>query len=184
MTFDTIIIGGGHSGLQQGIALQKRGQQCLIVCAGESPRRFRDPEWSQEVERHRFEDLGGVWLDDRVLRGDFERLNEGDLLRGIYTEKCGDKPLVADQFILATGSFYSGGLVADPVHVFEPVFGLDVFFEGGHKDWVRPDFFAPQPFMDFGVRVDAERRALRAGRPNLNLQAVGSVVCARDVHHA
>ena len=193
MTFDTIIIGGGHSGLQQGIALQKRGQQCLIVCAGESPRRFRDPEWSQEVERHRFEDLGGVWLDDRVLRGAFDAVNEtglrfrvepGMTLLCLYTEKRGEKPFVADQYILATGSFYSGGLVADPVRIVEPVFGLDVYFEGGHKDWVRPDFFAPQPFMTFGVRVDAERRALRAGRPVLNLQAVGSVVCACDAQHA
>ena len=193
MTFDTILIGGGHSGLQQGIALQKSGQQCLIVCAGESSRRFRDPEWSQAVERHRFEDLGGVWLDDRVLRGDFDAANEtgqrfrvepGMTLLRIYTEKRGDKPLVADQFVLATGSFYSGGLVADPVRIVEPVFGLDVYFTGGHKDWVLPDFFAPQPFMTFGVRLDAERRVLRGGRPVLNLQAVGSVVCARDAQPA
>jgi len=180
MTFDTIIIGGGHSGLQQGVALQKSGQQCLIISTGESSRRFRDPEWSQEVERHRFEDLGGVWLEDRVLRGEFDTANEGDLLRCIYAEKGGEKPFVADQFILATGSFYSGGLVADPVRIVEPVFGVDVFFEGGHKDWVRPDFFAPQPFMTFGVRLDAQRRALRAGRPVLNLQAVGSVVCTHE----
>jgi glycerol-3-phosphate dehydrogenase subunit B len=184
MTFDTIIIGGGHSGLQQGVALQKSGQQCLIISTGESSRRFRDPEWSQDIERHRFEDLGGVWLEDRVLRGDFEVTNEGDLLCRIYTEKRGEESLVADQFILATGSFYSGGLVADPVRIVEPVFGLDVYYEGGHKDWVRPDFFAPQPFMTFGVCLDAEGRALRAGRSVLNLQAVGSVVCARDARHA
>jgi glycerol-3-phosphate dehydrogenase subunit B len=176
MTFDTIIIGGGHSGLQQGIALQKRSQQCLIVSTGESSRRFRDREWSQEVERHRFEDLGGVWLSDRVLGGDFSSNNEGEILNRIFTEGRADKPLEAEQFILATGSFYSGGLVAGPERVWEPLFGLDVFFEGGHKDWVRPDFFAPQPFMDFGVRVDGEGRVSRAGRPVLNLLAYGSVV--------
>ena len=180
MTFDTIIIGGGHSGLQQGIALQKEGQRCLIISAGESPRPFRDSEWSQELERHHFEDLGGVWLDDRVTRGVFESDNEGDLLLYILTEKSGAKSLSAEQFILATGSFYSGGLAADPLHIWEPVFGLDVFYEGGHKDWVNPDFFAPQPFLDFGVRVDAQHRAQRAGRPVLNLLAFGSVVCARD----
>lgn len=176
MTFDTLIIGGGHSGLQQGIALQKQGRSCLIVSTGESPRRFRDPEWSQEVERHRFEDLGGVWLEDRVLGGEFSGTNEGEILNRIFTESRGEKALDAEQFILATGSFYSGGLMADPEHVWEPLFGLDVFFEGGHKDWVRPDFFAPQPFMSFGVLTDAEGRVLRAGRPVLNLLAYGSVV--------
>jgi hypothetical protein len=47
MTFDTLIIGGGHSGLQQGIALQKQGNSCLIVSTGESPRHFRDPEYPE-----------------------------------------------------------------------------------------------------------------------------------------
>ena len=178
MTFDTIIIGGGHSGLQQGIALQKRGQQCLIVSSGESARRFRDREWSQEVERHRFEDLGGVRLEDRVLRGEFSSTNEGEILDRIFTEGRGEQALEAEQFILTTGSFWSGGLVASPDRIFEPVFGLDVVFEGGHKDWVRPDFFAPQPFMDFGVRVDNQGRVQRDGRPVLNLLAYGSVVFA------
>ena len=180
MTFDTIIIGGGHSGLRQGVSLLKEGQRCLIISAGESSRPFRDPDWSQEIERHYFEDLGGVWLDDRVLSGVFESDNEGDLLLYVLTEKGGAKALSAEQFILATGSFYVGGLAADPLHVWEPVFGLDVFAEGAHKDWVNPDFFAPQPFMEFGVRVDAQHRALRNGRPVLNLLAFGSVVCARD----
>ena len=180
MTFDTIIIGGGHSGLRQGVSLLKEGQRCLIISAGESFRPFRDPDWSQEIERHYFEDLGGVWLDDRVLSGVFESDNEGDLLLYVLTEKGGAKALSAEQFILATGSFYGCGLAADPLHVWEPVFGLDVFAEGAHKDWVNPDFFAPQPFMEFGVRVDAQHRALRNGRPVLNLLAFGSVVCARD----
>lgn len=180
MTFDTLIIGGGHSGLRQGIALQKSGHNCLIVNAGESSRSIRDPEWSQAIERHRFEDLGGVWLDDRVVHGDFERENEGQLLLRVYTEKGGDKPLTAEQFILATGSFYSGGLVADHSHIFEPVFGLDVDYSGErHADWVDPDFFADQPFMHFGVRVDAEGRALLAGQPVLNLLAAGSVLARR-----
>lgn len=189
MTFDTLIIGGGHSGLRQGIALQKSGHNCLIVNAGESSRSIRDLEWSQAIERHRFEDLGGIWLDDRVVRGDFEPGNEteagfrvkpGMTLLRVYTEKGGEKPLTAEQFILATGSFYSGGLVADHSHIFEPVFGLDVDYSGErHADWVDPDFFADQPFMHFGVRVDAEGRALLAGQPVLNLLATGSVLARR-----
>jgi glycerol-3-phosphate dehydrogenase subunit B len=180
MTFDTLIIGGGHSGLQQGIALQKSGQNCLIVSAGESPRGIREPEWSQELERHRFEDLGGVWLNDRVIRGEFEHDNDGEMLLRVYTEKGGEKPLIADQFILATGSFYSGGLVADHSHIFEPAFGLDVDYQGErHADWVNPDFFDDQPFMRFGVKVDEAGRACCDGRPVLNLQAVGSVVSRR-----
>lgn len=177
MKFDVILIGGGHSGLERGIALQRAGRRCLIVCAGESPRRFLEPAWSQDAQRRKFELAGGIYLmGDRVLGGDFA----GNVLQSVRTEKHGTGCFEAGEFWLATGSFFSGGLVATHDAVYEPVFGLDVDYSGGHSDWVDEDFFAEQPFMRFGVKVDGYGRVLRGGIPVENLFAVGSVVSRRQ----
>jgi glycerol-3-phosphate dehydrogenase subunit B len=177
MKFDDIIIGGGHSGLQRAIELQRSGRRCLVVCAGESSRRFREPGWSQRRERQAFERLGGTFLmGDSVTGGRFA----GDRLEAVFTANHGASPFEAERFYLATGSFFSGGLVADHTHVFEPVFGLDVDYAGEHHaDWVDPDFFAEQPFMRFGVFTDPEGHPLKDGRPIENLFAIGSVVSRR-----
>ena len=84
--------------------------------------------------------------------------------------------LEAAEFVLATGRFFSRGLVADMEGVREPVFGADVDFPEDRTKWFDPDFFAPQPFESFGVKTDKAGRILKGGKPVENVFAVGKIL--------
>lgn len=124
------------------------------------------------LKRH-FQKLGGVYmLGDTVKEGVFE----GDRLAGIMTVNHGDTCFKADNFILASGSFFSKGLVSDINGVREPVFGLDVDSIDERPQWYRKDMFEAQPYMTFGVATDSGFHASRDGKPVENLYATGSVL--------
>ncbi len=58
-------------------------------------------------------------------------------------------------FILATGSFVSGGLYANINAVEETVFGLPVYAPSSRESWFGPDFFPPDhPIEKSGIVVD------------------------------
>ncbi len=125
----------------------------------------------------RFNQLGGIFMPgDKVLRAQFD----GQRILGVYTRNHSDIPLRARQVVLASGSFFSNGLVATREQIVEPVFGLDVWDDADRGAWSRADFFAPQPYLQFGVKTDAGQRALRAGRPLENLYAIGAVLGGYD----
>lgn len=62
--------------------------------------------------------------------------------------------LLADTVILATGSFFGGGLESRPGEVWESIFGLPVVYDTGK--WSNRDFLAQegQPFSKFGIEVN------------------------------
>ncbi|WP_431225640.1 glycerol-3-phosphate dehydrogenase subunit GlpB [Serratia sp. L9] len=127
--------------------------------------------------RQRLQQLGGVFMPgDTVLRARFD----GQRITGLYTRNHTDIPLRAQQVVLASGSFFSNGLVADFTGVREPVFGLDVFSKTERADWCQPDLFAAQPYLQFGVQTDTQLRALKQGEAIANLYAVGAVVGGYD----
>lgn len=65
----------------------------------------------------------------------------------------------ARKFMLATGSFVSGGLLSTEKSVTEPVFGLPVFVPGERSSWFHENFFAAEhPVQQSGVLVDGEFR--------------------------
>lgn len=123
--------------------------------------------------RDYFKRSGGTYmLGDTVTGGRFS----GSRLVEITTANHGDMPLRADNYVLATGSFFSHGLVAAPDRIYEPVFGLDVNASGDRAEWYVKDFYGNQPFMSYGVITDNTLRCRRAGATIDNLYAAGSVL--------
>ncbi len=109
-------------------------------------------------------------LGDTAVRYDAE----GDRVAALYTADHGDIAFTADDYVLATGSYFSQGLVAAADGVREPLFGLDVACAADRGAWYDRDLFAAQPFEQFGVKCDERLRGLRGGRAVENLYAIGA----------
>lgn len=164
MKYDVIIIGGGLAGVTAGIELLKAGRRCCIVSEGLSLHKTPKDEYIA---------AGGTFLaGDSVISGVW---NGGTLL-SIRTRNMEDTPLEADHFILASGKFFSRGLIATMDAVIEPVFGCDVEFDPCRDRWYDSDFYAVQPFERFGVKTTPEGRVLIGGKPAANLWAAGEIL--------
>lgn len=164
MRFDVVIIGGGPAGAGIGLALQEMGKSCAIVAEGLS---------LEPSPRAGFASAGGTLLPgDTVLGGNFE----GSVLKSIYTRNLVGTVLEADCFVLATGKFFSKGLISTMDRIFEPVFGCDVRYDREPEKWVNPDFFADQPFEEYGVVTDPEGRVSIDGMTVGNLYAAGEIL--------
>jgi hypothetical protein len=120
-----------------------------------------------------FQKQGGIYmLGDSVASGRFE----DGRLKEIQTVNHGETEFEADNFILASGSFFSKGLVASQNEVIEPVFGLDVDAAQDRGEWYDRNMFNAQPYMKFGVATDSDFRTRRNGMTVENLYAVGAVL--------
>ena len=91
-----------------------------------------------------------------------------------------DQDIVAENFVLATGSFMSGGLVSNTAGITEPIFGLDVDYAGKSGEWSTECMFDAQPYMEFGVATDNEFHAIKDGKPIENLYAIGSILSGHN----
>lgn len=126
----------------------------------------------QQLQRV-FQQAGGVYmLGDTMLRADQER----DRITRIYSYNHGDIPFVGKNVVLATGSYFSQGLIAEPNRVYEPVFGLDVSFPQERELWYDLNFFSKQEYQSFGVKTDPDFRGIYQGHPLDNLYAVGAIL--------
>lgn len=163
MKYDVVIIGGGLAGYTAGIRLLQAGMKCCVVSGGLS---------LHEVPRNEFKELGGVILaGNRAVDGEWD----GDRLKSVSTSNMEGTRLKADNYILATGKFFSRGLEATADEILEPLFNCDVDYVPGRDNWFNPDFFAPQPFESFGVRTE-DGLVLRSGRKTENLYAAGEIL--------
>lgn len=125
-----------------------------------------------------FEQLGGLMLNgDRALRAEFD----GARVHKIYTQLHPNNGLKANEFVLASGSFFSNGLIAEFERIVEPVFDLDIqgcenFDPNDRLSWTNSRFAGVQPYHSAGVVINAECRVRKAGKFAENLYAVGSVI--------
>ncbi|MFA6808195.1 MAG: FAD-binding protein, partial [Eubacteriales bacterium] len=78
----------------------------------------------------------------------------------------------ANNFILATGSFWGGGLVAHKENLIEPVFNLPVFSQKKDNDTPLLSLQG-QPFLSTGLETD---NCLRPNPGFTNLYAAGSIL--------
>ena len=84
--------------------------------------------------RHRFEKLGGLMMNgDSALKAHFH----GNKVRAIQTLFTKRKKSRLSIFVLASGSFFSKGLVSEFDKIYEPVFHSDIIGVEGFNDTDR-----------------------------------------------
>ena len=129
----------------------------------------------QRALRERFVALGGEVVEsDRVVALD---VKEGVVLRA-HTDK--GAMYEAQNYVLATGSFFGGGVVASQEKVYEPLVGADVDASQERNEWTCEHILAEQPFEKFGVVVNESLHPSIDGHIIDNLYAVGAILAGSD----
>jgi glycerol-3-phosphate dehydrogenase subunit B len=90
----------------------------------------------------------------------------------------------ADRYILATGRFIGGGLVASRERIFEPVFDLPVTQPPSREGWFEGRFFdnLPHPVHRAGILTDSSLRPVdeKEGLLLENVWIAGTVLAGHD----
>ena len=102
-------------------------------------------------------------------------------MRCINTRLLEDEEIIADNFVLASGSFFSKGLISEFDKIYEPVFESDIIGVEGFNDkdrftWTAHRFAHPQPYQSAGVAINAQCQVQKGGQYLTNLYAVGNVI--------
>ena len=128
---------------------------------------------SQMQMKRAFEAKGGTFLmgDEAVA----SEIKDGKV-SAIKTSNLGDIELTADNYVLASGSYFGHGIIAEIDKVTEPVFGADVIFDNDRGNWYDKNFFGKQNFIGFGVATDDKFNVTKNGESIRNLYAAGSVL--------
>lgn len=127
--------------------------------------------------RRQFITSGGTWLaGDEVT----QIHHQNGAVDAIFTSLQGDIPLQPKFTVLASGRFFSNGLIADKDAVREPILDLELLHNSPRKNWYQRDFFLSQPWQHFGLKTDDQLRPLLDGQPLNNLFAIGSLLGGYD----
>jgi glycerol-3-phosphate dehydrogenase subunit B len=150
----------------------RQGIPARVVFAGTLPPSVPGIR-TQMLLKKRYEVLGGTYLmGDRVTGAHVYE----DTVQNVVTKHLDRHYLEADNFILASGGFFSKGLNSNPFKVYEPLFELDMDYNTDRNAWYDPSFTNHQPYLGFGVKTDAELRPSRKGVPVKNLYVIGSIL--------
>lgn len=172
MRYDAVVIGGGRSGCAEALRRAAEGQKVCVVSAGLTLHSL-EPELKDKPYAllHELTKAGIA-----VFRGDTAESVVWAAGEATAIHTSNGITLEAGEFVLATGRFFSRGLIADMQGVREPLFGADVDFPADRSKWFDQDFFAPQPFEGFGVKTDKKGRILKGGKAVENVFAIGKIL--------
>lgn len=130
-----------------------------------------------------FEQAGGVMINGD--KAEIAELDENGKILRIFTRLHKENGLSAEHFVLASGGFFSGGLIAEFERISDPIFGVDIqgigeFDSDNRMSWTHHRFSKAQPYQSAGVVIDQQCRVQKNGKPMLNLYAAGSVIGGYD----
>lgn len=129
---------------------------------------------TQMTLKTEFEKAGGRFLlGDTVTDAVF---GQDGKIESIETANFGDIRMYADNFVLATGSFFSKGMIATPEKVYEPVFGIDLTFGEKREDWFDRNFWNRQDYISYGAKVNSSLNPSIDGMTINNLYVAGSLL--------
>ena len=117
----------------------------------------------------------------KVVESDVQRRHCNE----VYTYYAGRKKAYrADEFILATGGVFGGGLISKLGRMYEPIFNIEINVPQNQQDWSYPYLFTgkPQPFATYGIEVDKSLRPIDY-RKNLlldNVRIIGRGLAGYD----
>lgn len=129
---------------------------------------------TQMTLKAEFEKAGGRFLlGDTVTDAVF---GQDGKIESIETANFGDIRMYADNFVLATGSFFSKGMIATPEKVYEPVFGIDLTFGEKREDWFDRNFWNRQDYISYGAKINSSLNPSIDGMTINNLYVAGSLL--------
>jgi glycerol-3-phosphate dehydrogenase subunit B len=111
---------------------------------------------------------------------------DGNCLQVTVISPPVERTYSADVYILATGSFFGGGLEAERNRVLEPIFNLPVYQPASREHWFKDRFFSDEthPIRSAGIMVNERMNPVDNGGKVVvrNLHAAGSIISHCDPH--